>query len=195
MWWLQANEIIAKYQLNLEFLLDGSATPNEQRQCLAQKWYGLGFDQDDMVSHCCLFPRRPWVSTFIVTRDPWNAAVSDDSTKGYDRSAQCSRLARHIRTYLHSFEINNMPEFFGAAALEAMRKEHYGFVHGDSLCRSPSPSGFSVSAGSSMHLRIRFCSGNHRTRPQSLALYKPIIAVHFPSPLLRADASQSNRAI
>lgn len=43
------NNAIAKYSLNVEFLLDGAGTPGGNRTCLNQRW-------------------RPWNATYIISR-------------------------------------------------------------------------------------------------------------------------------
>eukprot|EP01137_Pigoraptor_chileana_P022140 Opistho-2@86730 len=91
-----ANSAIAAHGLNVEFILDGAATPTQK--CLANRW-------------------RPWNATWIVMRDPWDAATSDDPTLGYDR-----------------FTINNMPEGKPSYLLvSVMRAIHYGKFAGRSM--------------------------------------------------------------
>lgn len=53
-------------KLNLEFILDESATPGMNRDCLIDKW-------------------RPWNSTFVSSRDNVDIFFSNDKSKGYDR--------------------------------------------------------------------------------------------------------------
>eukprot|EP01112_Ceratiomyxa_fruticulosa_P008252 TRINITY_DN2133_c0_g1_i3.p1 TRINITY_DN2133_c0_g1~~TRINITY_DN2133_c0_g1_i3.p1 ORF type:complete len:687 (+),score=107.61 TRINITY_DN2133_c0_g1_i3:1026-3086(+) len=64
-----ANTLIDQYDLNLEFVLDGAATPggtNPQRICLADLW-----------------PK--WNATWIVSSDPVQGGFGDNSSLGYNR--------------------------------------------------------------------------------------------------------------
>jgi hypothetical protein len=61
----QSITLINALGLNVEFVLDGSGTPSG-RPCLNDKW-------------------RPWVSTWIPSSDPEDAAFSNNVTLGYDR--------------------------------------------------------------------------------------------------------------
>jgi len=64
----QADKLISSNKLNVQFILDGQATANDQRKCLKDSF-------------------KPWVFTYIVTHDPIEALVTNDPIAGYDRFA------------------------------------------------------------------------------------------------------------
>jgi hypothetical protein len=64
----QADKLISSNKLNVQFILDGQATANDQRKCLKDSF-------------------KPWVFTYIVTQDPIEALVTNDPIAGYDRFA------------------------------------------------------------------------------------------------------------
>eukprot|EP01105_Mastigella_eilhardi_P018740 TRINITY_DN4368_c0_g1_i6.p1 TRINITY_DN4368_c0_g1~~TRINITY_DN4368_c0_g1_i6.p1 ORF type:complete len:394 (-),score=68.85 TRINITY_DN4368_c0_g1_i6:45-1226(-) len=61
-----ATQTIFQAGVNVEFILDGALTPGYVRGCMRSEF-------------------QPWVSTWVPSRDPWEAGFSDDPALGYDR--------------------------------------------------------------------------------------------------------------
>jgi len=88
-----ANSMLTTYQLNVEFVLSGEATPEGERECLATMW-------------------EPWKATWSGL--PHAAYTSNDASLGYHRfqvysANDFTNFSTHLKSNFGKFGVNQYP--------------------------------------------------------------------------------------